>query len=225
MTPEALRAVALSFPGAHEEPHFDRTSFRVGKKIFATMTQEGDEAMVKATPEGAHILIGGSPDLFFGYGGWTSRGGAVGVRLGAAPDALMTELLTAAWRAIAPKPRASVPPQDAAPEGASKPARRRETTAKARIPKAKAVKAPGSLAPTKRTHVAIPDDFAAALARSKKATRAFDAFAPSCRREYLAWITSAKRAATRAKRVAEAVARIATGATFAPKRRAPARNE
>ena len=37
MTPAALRPFALSLPEAHEAPHFERASFRVGKKIFATL--------------------------------------------------------------------------------------------------------------------------------------------------------------------------------------------
>src|SRR5688572_28391406 len=50
MLPNALRTLALSLPHAHEEPHFARTSFRVGKKIFATMTANGEEAMVRVLP-------------------------------------------------------------------------------------------------------------------------------------------------------------------------------
>ena len=40
---------------------------------------------------------------------------------------------------------------------------------------------------------------------------AFDAFPPGCRREYIDWITGAKRPETRARRVAEAVAWMAEG--------------
>ena len=34
---ETFRQLALSFPGAVELPHFEKTSFRVNKKIFATL--------------------------------------------------------------------------------------------------------------------------------------------------------------------------------------------
>ena len=50
MTGKQFRALALSLPEAHEAPHFERTSFRVGKKIFATMTPDGTEAMVRVAP-------------------------------------------------------------------------------------------------------------------------------------------------------------------------------
>jgi hypothetical protein len=36
LSTDTLRTLALSFPEATEEPHFEKTSFRVKKKIFAT---------------------------------------------------------------------------------------------------------------------------------------------------------------------------------------------
>lgn len=56
-----------------------------------------------------------------------------------------------------------------------------------------------------------PPDLAAALADAPAAQAAFDAFPPGCRREYIDWIVEAKRAETRARRVAEAVAWMAAG--------------
>ncbi|MEO7635844.1 MAG: YdeI/OmpD-associated family protein [Sphingomicrobium sp.] len=54
-------------------------------------------------------------------------------------------------------------------------------------------------------------DFAAALDRSPKAKAAFDAFAPSHRREYLEWIAEAKRDATRATRIATTIDWLSEG--------------
>ena len=54
-------------------------------------------------------------------------------------------------------------------------------------------------------------DFAAALSRAPKADAAFDAFPPSCRREYLEWIADAKQDATRQKRIASAVEWLGEG--------------
>ena len=34
---QLVREIALSFPETTEEPHFEKTSFRVKKKIFATL--------------------------------------------------------------------------------------------------------------------------------------------------------------------------------------------
>jgi len=58
---------------------------------------------------------------------------------------------------------------------------------------------------------ATPDDLAAALKKNKKAAGTFAAFSASCKREYVEWITEAKREDTRAKRVATAVEWMAEG--------------
>jgi uncharacterized protein YdeI (YjbR/CyaY-like superfamily) len=58
---------------------------------------------------------------------------------------------------------------------------------------------------------AIPDDLAAALKATPAASKAFEAFPPSHRREYVEWITEAKQPATRAKRLAQAVEWMAEG--------------
>lgn len=59
--------------------------------------------------------------------------------------------------------------------------------------------------------VTVPKDLAAALKRSKKAEATFQGFSPSHRREYIEWITEAKREETRAKRIAQAIEWMAEG--------------
>jgi predicted DNA-binding protein (MmcQ/YjbR family) len=44
---DTFRKLALSFPEATEEPHFEKTSFRVKKKIFATYNEKYKRACVK----------------------------------------------------------------------------------------------------------------------------------------------------------------------------------
>lgn len=57
----------------------------------------------------------------------------------------------------------------------------------------------------------LPDDFAAAIAAVPAARATFDAFPPGERREYVAWIVEARREATRASRIAQAVEWLAEG--------------
>jgi uncharacterized protein YdeI (YjbR/CyaY-like superfamily) len=59
--------------------------------------------------------------------------------------------------------------------------------------------------------VVAPDDLTAALKGNKKAQAVFDAFPPSHRREYIEWITEAKTAATRQRRLDTAMEWIAEG--------------
>ena len=56
-----------------------------------------------------------------------------------------------------------------------------------------------------------PGDLVAALAKNKAAKATFDAFPPSCKREYVEWIVEAKREDTRAKRLAQTVEWLAEG--------------
>jgi uncharacterized protein YdeI (YjbR/CyaY-like superfamily) len=51
----------------------------------------------------------------------------------------------------------------------------------------------------------------AAIKKNKKALAAYEAFSPSCKREYIEWITDAKTDATRDRRLATAVDWMAEG--------------
>jgi uncharacterized protein YdeI (YjbR/CyaY-like superfamily) len=64
---------------------------------------------------------------------------------------------------------------------------------------------------SKAKKITVPDYFLAALKKNKKAMTAFDNFSPSCQREYVEWITDAKREETRIKRIQTAIQWIATG--------------
>lgn len=57
----------------------------------------------------------------------------------------------------------------------------------------------------------VPPDLLAALRKNKKALATFEAFAPSHKRDYVEWITSAKRDETRARRLATAIEWMAEG--------------
>lgn len=104
MTSAAFRKLALSMPGAREEPHFQRTSFRVGKRIFATMTPDGREAMVPVHPLPRCMeLLASDPKVFLEYGGWTKRLGSLGIRLELADAKLVAGLVRDAWARVAPK--------------------------------------------------------------------------------------------------------------------------
>lgn len=59
--------------------------------------------------------------------------------------------------------------------------------------------------------VETPDDLAAAFRKNRKAKSFFDDFSPSQRREYIEWITAAKAAETRQRRLEQAVEWIAEG--------------
>ena len=59
--------------------------------------------------------------------------------------------------------------------------------------------------------VAVPDDLAAALKKKKDAAATFEKLSPSHRKEYIEWITEAKRDETRQKRLSTTLEWLAEG--------------
>lgn len=90
-----------------------------------------------------------------------------------------------------------------------------DTTIVALVQKAAALNPEGENVgrPVKRPKAPIPmpADFRAALAGNVAAKATLDGFAPGGKRDYLEWITEAKTAATRARRIATAVEWLALG--------------
>lgn len=73
------------------------------------------------------------------------------------------------------------------------------------------VKMPAARKAASKLPPEMPEDLVAALDKDKAAKATFDAFPPSCRREYIEWIVEAKREETRAKRLAQTVEWLAEG--------------
>lgn len=67
-----------------------------------------------------------------------------------------------------------------------------------------ALKKPAA-ARTPKPELPIPPEFVAALAQAPAAKAVLEGFAPSHRREYVEWISEAKRPETRDKRIAQAI--------------------
>ena len=73
------------------------------------------------------------------------------------------------------------------------------------------VKMPAARKAASKLPPEMPEDLVAALNKDNAAKATFDAFPPSCRREYIEWIVEAKREETRAKRLAQTVEWLSEG--------------
>jgi uncharacterized protein YdeI (YjbR/CyaY-like superfamily) len=74
------------------------------------------------------------------------------------------------------------------------------------------IKKPAELKPkSARRELTIPEYFHAALSKNKKAATAFEAFSYTNKKEYLDWLTEAKREETRSQRLQTAIAWLAEG--------------
>ena len=90
-----------------------------------------------------------------------------------------------------------------------------DRTLKSLVKKAMKLNEAGEKVPRPLKHpkppVVAPDDLAAALKRNKKAQATYDRFPASHKREYVDWITEAKRPETRQRRLASTIEWLAQG--------------
>ena len=102
MTEDDVRSMTLALPGTSEAPHHQRTSFRVGGKIFATIPPDGDSVNVLLDEEEARAAAEESPDwveLLW----WGRRLSGVRVDLARADADVLGGLLQDAYRRRAPR--------------------------------------------------------------------------------------------------------------------------
>jgi hypothetical protein len=101
---ETARKFALSLPETTEEPHFEKSSFRVKGKIFATVPLGGKHLNVSAEPDEGQALVDQFPEAFEPIP-WGKRPQMewISVVLAKADRAIVQELLEDAWRRKAPK--------------------------------------------------------------------------------------------------------------------------
>ncbi len=96
------RRFALSLPETTEEPHFDKASFRVRGKIFATVPPDGQYLHVLVDEDEARAAVAEDCTAFEELW-WGKRLKGVRVSLSVAPPERVVELLEESWRRRAPK--------------------------------------------------------------------------------------------------------------------------
>ncbi len=98
----AFRQLALSFPETTEQPHFEQTSFRVGKKIFATCNAVNNRACIKLSVIDQDVFSTYNRSVIFpvpnkwGQQGWTF------IQLDLVPEAMFEDALRTAYCTVAP---------------------------------------------------------------------------------------------------------------------------
>lgn len=106
MTHDDIRTLALSLPEAQEHPHFDRASFRVRGKIFATLPpvlDDGVHKVVLKLPELVkESLQQTDSSAIVSLGNW-DKGGWTQLDIGRMDGEKMADLVRLAWRQVAPK--------------------------------------------------------------------------------------------------------------------------
>ena len=102
VTLETLRKLALSFPETKEEPHFEKTSFRVKKKIFATYDEVNKRVCVKLSEIDQDVFsVAGGNSIFPVDNKWGKQGWTI-IEMKEVHKDLFVDALTTAYCKVAP---------------------------------------------------------------------------------------------------------------------------
>ena len=77
MTNQTFSKLALAFPNTTEQPHFEKRSFRLHKKIFATLDEVKQHACIKLDEISQSVFSSTVPGIIYpvnnkwGKQGWT----------------------------------------------------------------------------------------------------------------------------------------------------------
>ncbi len=100
---ETFRKLALAFEGADEQPHFEKTSFRINKKIFATLDMKNNRACIKLSVVNQSVFCAYDIAIIYpvpnkwGKQGWTF------VELKKVRKDFFLDALTCSYCEVAPK--------------------------------------------------------------------------------------------------------------------------
>ena len=103
ITAKDLRQLALSFPEATEEPHFEKTSFRVKKKIFATYDAKTNRLVIKLSEIDQDVFSLADKTIIYPVANkWGKQGWTI-VELSKVSEEVLKDALTTAYCEVAPK--------------------------------------------------------------------------------------------------------------------------
>ena len=103
VTAQKFRLLCLSFPETVELPHFELTSFRVSKKIFATVSEEKLRAMLKLSLVDQSVFCAFDKKLIYPVPGSWGMKGCTYFELRELKIDILKDGLTQAYRNVAPK--------------------------------------------------------------------------------------------------------------------------
>jgi hypothetical protein len=94
---------ALAYPEAVEMPHFEKTSFRVKKKIFGTLDKKTQKFCVKLSEVDQSVFSDFNPGVIYPVpGGWGRQGYTV-IELKKVKKTVFKDALQTSYTIVAPK--------------------------------------------------------------------------------------------------------------------------
>ena len=102
-----FRKITSTFPGTEELPHFEKISFRVNKKIFATYDALKNQASIKLPPIDQDVFCQYDKEIIFRVANkWGQQGWTI-IDLKKIPAAMFKDALTTAYSHVAPQKKLS----------------------------------------------------------------------------------------------------------------------
>jgi predicted DNA-binding protein (MmcQ/YjbR family) len=96
-----FKELALSFPQTVEQPHFEKTSFRFRKKIFATLSEEKSLAVVKLSAIDQSVFCSFDKAIIYPVDNkWGKQGWTV-INLKKVRKDMLKDALTTAYKEVA----------------------------------------------------------------------------------------------------------------------------
>jgi predicted DNA-binding protein (MmcQ/YjbR family) len=103
VTIDTFRQLALSFPEVNEQAHFEKTSFRIGKKIIATYDEKHNRACVKLSEIDQHVFSSFDKTIIYPVANKWGKQGWTLVELQLVKKIMFKDLLTCAYKEVAQK--------------------------------------------------------------------------------------------------------------------------
>ncbi|MGZ5133829.1 MAG: MmcQ/YjbR family DNA-binding protein [Flavitalea sp.] len=100
VTIQTFKKLALSFPDVVEQPHFDKDSFRVNKKIFATLSVESNLACIKLSLIDQSVFCAYDTNIIYPVNNKWGKQGATMIDLRKIRKSMLNDALTTAYQEV-----------------------------------------------------------------------------------------------------------------------------
>jgi predicted DNA-binding protein (MmcQ/YjbR family) len=103
---KTFREIAMAFPAVTEQPHFEKRSFWVNKKIFATLDEKNKRAVLKLSETDQSVFCAFDKSIIYpvpgkwGIHGWTM------IELSKVRKTMLKDAMTVSYHTVAPKKKA-----------------------------------------------------------------------------------------------------------------------
>jgi hypothetical protein len=100
---DTFKQLALSFPEVNEQAHFEKISFRLGKKIIATYDKKNNRACVKLSEIDQNVFSSFDKTIIYPVGNKWGKQGWTLVELQHIKKVMFKDILTCAYKEVAKK--------------------------------------------------------------------------------------------------------------------------